>query len=124
MPRNIRGTLMSYIRNYFKVKKKDFGAIQNSKSGGKSSMPGIYTEKEIYGDALSAQKACTSNYNLAANECTHEDVRQTMMKILNQEHEIQQEVFEMMHAQGYYPTPAADAKKVEEAKQQYSQCVK
>ena len=42
-------------------------------------MPGIYTEKEIYGDALAAQKACTSQFNLAANECTHEDVRQTMM---------------------------------------------
>ena len=52
-------------------------------------MPGIYTEKEIYGDALSAQKACTSQFNMAANECTHEDVRQTMMKILNQEHDIQ-----------------------------------
>ena len=46
------------------------------------------------------------------------------MNILNQEHEIQQDVFEMMHAQGYYPTPAAEAKKVEETKQQYRQCVK
>ena len=115
---------MSFIRNYFRVKKKDFGAIQNSKSGGKSSMPGIYTEKEIYGDALSAQKACTSNYNLAANECTHEDVRQTMMKILNQEHEIQKSVFDNMHAAGFYPTPAAEEKKVQDTKQKFSQCAK
>ena len=87
-------------------------------------MPGIYTEKEIYGDALAAQKACTNQFNMAANECTHEDVRQTLMHILNEEHEIQQDVFEMMHAQGYYPTPAAEMKKVEETKQQFSQCVK
>ena len=87
-------------------------------------MPGIYTEKEILGDALSAQKATTALFNTSANECVHEDVRQTLMHILNEEHEIQQDVFEMMHAQGYYPTPAAEMKKVEETKQQYSQCVK
>ena len=84
----------------------------------------IYTEKEILGDALATQKCSTGQYNTAANECVHEDVRQTLMHILNEEHEIQQDVFEMMHAQGYYPTPAADMKKVEETKQQYRQCVK
>ena len=29
-------------------------------------MPGIYTEKEIYGDALAAQKATTGLFNMAA----------------------------------------------------------
>ena len=87
-------------------------------------MPGIYTEKEIYGDALAAQKASTSQFNMAANECTHEDVRQTMMKILKQEPEIQMDVFDCMHAAGYYPTPAAEEKKVAEAKQKFSQCAK
>ena len=84
----------------------------------------VYTEKEILGDALSTQKATTELFNKASNECVHEDVRETILDILEEEHEIQQDVFEMMHAQGYYPTPAADAKKVEEAKQQYCQCVK
>ncbi|MBQ9989735.1 MAG: spore coat protein [Lachnospiraceae bacterium] len=87
-------------------------------------MAGIYTEKEIYGDALAAQKASTGHFNMAANECVHEDVRQTIMKILNQEHEIQKSVFEGMHAAGYYPTPAAEEKKVQDTKQQFSQCVK
>ena len=84
----------------------------------------VYTEKEILGDALSAQKGATALFNTSANECVHENVRQTLMHILNEEHEIQQDVFEMMHTQGYYPTPAAEAKKVEELKQQYKQCVK
>ena len=87
-------------------------------------MSGIYTEKEIYGDALAAQKASTNQFNLAANECTHEDVRQTMMKILNQEHEIQKSVFDGMHAAGFYPTPVAEEKKVQETKQKFSQSVK
>lgn len=87
-------------------------------------MPGIYTEKEILSDALSAQKATTALFNTSANECVHEDVRQTLMDILNEEHEIQKDVFDMMHDKGLYPTPAADEKKVQEAKQQFCQCVK
>jgi spore coat protein CotF len=87
-------------------------------------MQEIYTEKEILGDALSSQKATTALFNTSANECVHEDVRQTLLNILNEEHEIQQDVFNMMHAEGYYPTPAADEKKVQQLKQQYCQCAK
>ena len=87
-------------------------------------MSGIYTEKEIWGDALAAQKSTTSQFNLAANECVHEDLRKTVMKILNQEHEIQHSVFDDMHAAGYYPTPVAEDKKVQEVKQKFSQCAK
>ena len=87
-------------------------------------MPGIYTEKEILGDALSAQKVTTALFNTSANECVHENVRQTLLDILSEEHDIQQDVFNMMHDQGLYPTPAADEKKVQQLKQQYSQCAK
>lgn len=82
-------------------------------------MEQTYTKKEILGDALQTQKAATGQFNMAANECVHEDVRQTMLHILKQEHEIQQDVFELMHAAGFYPTPEADANKVMEAKQQF-----
>ena len=82
-------------------------------------MSGIYTEKEIYGDALSAQKASTNQFNMAANECSHEALRQTMMKILREEHDIQKCIFDDMHSAGYYPTPAAEDKKIEEAKQKF-----
>lgn len=87
-------------------------------------MAGIYTDKEILGDALAAQKAATGQFNMSANECVHEDVRKTMLHILSQEHDIQQDVFNMMHNEGFYPTPAADDQKLSQVKQQYSQCVK
>lgn len=111
---------MSFIQNY----RKDIWKWRKTMRGKGEDMQEIYTEKEILGDALSAQKATTALFNTSANECVHEDVRQTFMHILNEEHEIQQDVFEMMHAKGYYPTPAADTKKVDEAKQQYCQCAK
>ena len=83
-------------------------------------MQSIYTEKEILGDALAAQKAATAEMNTAANECVHEDVRQTLMHILNQEHEIQQDVFEMMHQRGFYETPEAEDATIENEEKENS----
>lgn len=79
-----------------------------------------YQEKEILGDALATQKLCTDNYNTFSNECVHEDLRNTMLDILAEEHSMQQEVFCSMHERGYYPTPDADQSKIDEAKQRYS----
>ena len=58
---------------------------------------------------------------MASTECVHDNVRNTMLKILEQEHSIQNEVFNMMHARGLYETPVADEKKVQEAQQKFSQ---
>ena len=87
-------------------------------------MQQVYTDKEILNDGLCAQKACTGKFNMAATECAHEQVRDTMLNILEQEHSIQYEVFNMMHQRGFYETPAAEDKKVTEAKMKYSQSVK
>ena len=83
-----------------------------------------YTEKEILSDGLSTAKYSTDNYNMFSNECAHENVRATMMRILNDEHEIQNEVFHMMSSKGYYPTPAAEEKKIMETKQRFQNCCK
>ena len=84
----------------------------------------VYTEKEVLGDALSAQKATTELFNKASNECVHENVRESLLDILEEEHEIQQDVFCMMHQKGYNPTPVAEDKKVQQLKMQYKECVK
>lgn len=79
-----------------------------------------YTEKEILADGLSAQKSATSLFNMSANECVHDNVRNTILKILNEEHVIQVDVFDMMHQRGFYETPAAEEKKVQDAKQKFA----
>ena len=83
-------------------------------------MEQIYTDKEVLGDALTAEKTSTNVYNTFSNECVHENVRNTFLKILEQEHEIQDDVFKIMHAKGLYPTPEAEDKNVEQAKQRYA----
>lgn len=83
-------------------------------------MESIYTEKEILGDALATEKNSTNLYNMSVNECVHDNLRNTVMDLLKKEHEIQVDVFNQMHAMGYYPTPAADTKKVQEAKTKFA----
>lgn len=82
----------------------------------------IYSEKEVLADALTAEKTATEHYNIWANECVHSGVRDTILDCLSKEHNIQQDVFNIMHGKGFYPTPAAQTQKVEEAKQKFSQC--
>lgn len=83
-----------------------------------------FTDKEILGDGLSTQKATTEKFNTFAGECVHDSLRDTMMNILEQEHGITTEVFNMMHQRGMYETPPAEEKKIMEAKQKFSQSVK
>lgn len=82
------------------------------------------SEKEILADALESEKQATANYNNFSNECVHNSVRDAILKCLDEEHAIQQSVFDEMHARGYYPTPAADVSKVDQVKQKFAQCVK
>ena len=82
-----------------------------------------YTEKEILSDALEAEKTATDHYNMYANECVHDDLRQTILLCLAEEHDIQKNVFNEMHTRGFYPTPAAEESKVKQVQQKYESCV-
>jgi spore coat protein CotF len=84
-------------------------------------MSEIFSEKDILGDALNTEKNATNLYNMSANECVHDNLRCTMMDLLEKEHEIQVDVFNQMHTMGYYPTPAAESKKMQDIKDKF-QC--
>ena len=76
-------------------------------------------EKEILNDILASQKSATSAYNTFTNECATPAVRDEFMKILTEEHQIQADVFNEMHKRGWYPTPAAEQQKIQQAKQKF-----
>ena len=72
-------------------------------------------------DVLSSQKFVTEGYNTFANECASPAVMSELMNILNEEHQIQHEVFDEMVKRGWYQTESAPQKKIDQCKQQYSQ---
>lgn len=76
-------------------------------------------EKEVFDDVLSSQKFITETYNTFTNECVTPNIRSEFMRILNEEHQIQAEVFDEMQKRGWYPTPAADQQKIQQAKQKF-----
>jgi spore coat protein CotF len=77
----------------------------------------ILTEQEILKDALICQKQMTSSYNTYAGECVSETLRNTMLNVLNEEHQIQAELFNELQSRGWYQPEQADQQKIVEAKQ-------
>ena len=82
-----------------------------------------FKDKDILKDLLGTQKYTTSNYNSALLESATPAVKTCFHSILEEEHELQQKIFNIMHTKGLYPTPSAEEKKVSEAKQTYGQTV-
>lgn len=78
-----------------------------------------FDDKEMINDALYSQKQMTENYNTFANECSAPQIRDVFINILNEEHQIQADVFTEMSKRGWYPTQAADQQQVQQAKQKF-----
>lgn len=79
----------------------------------------LMTEKEILQDCLGSQKLASATYNTFAGECVNEQLRTTMLNILDEEHKLQADIFNSMHANGWYPVEPADQQKVQQARQKY-----
>lgn len=80
----------------------------------------LMTEKEILADCLSSQKQISSSYNTFAGECVNEQLRNTFLNILDDEHRIQADIFCDLNANGWYPIHPADQQQLQEAKQQFN----
>lgn len=78
-----------------------------------------YGEKEMLNDALITEKSITADYNASANECSSSKMRDVLLDLLNEEHDIQADLFDEMHARGYYPTPTAEEQMIQQAKQKF-----
>lgn len=79
----------------------------------------VYSKKEILTDALTAEKSVTGVYNTFANECACPELKQTLLNILGEEHDIQFDVFNSMQTEGFYPTTPAEQQKIDKAKQTF-----
>ena len=78
-----------------------------------------FSDKDMIGDILSCQKMLTGGYNTVANEAANPEIKNVFMDILNDEHTIQHDVFDVMSQRGWYPTEAAPQDKINTVKQKY-----
>ena len=77
-------------------------------------------EKEILQDGLISQKHVTESYNTFAGECVNEQLRSTFLRILDEEHTIQANMFCTLQSHGWYQVDPAQQQMVDQARQKFS----
>ncbi len=77
----------------------------------------VLTDKEILSDSLISEKHMTDSYNSFAGECVNQQLRSTMLSILNDVHTIQADIFSTMQSNGWYQVEAAEQQKIQNARQ-------
>ena len=77
----------------------------------------VLTEKDILKDSLISEKQMTASYNTYAGECVNQQLKTTMMNILNDVHTIQSDIFTTMQQNGWYQVEAAEQQKIQNARQ-------
>lgn len=71
-------------------------------------------------DALISQKFLTEDYNLFAGECADPELRNEFMNILNEEHQLQADIYDEMVKRGWYQTEPAGQQKINQIKTKFS----
>ncbi len=94
--------------------------IQYGNSTNNQQVTSMIGEKEILSDFLISQKLISASYNTYAGECTNQQLRTAFLNILDEEHDIQANIFNDMQSKGWYKTEPADQNKVQQAKQKLS----
>ena len=80
----------------------------------------VENDKEHLTNSLMAQKLITDNYNTFANECANPGLRTEFLKILNEEHQIQFDIFSEMQSRGWYQVKPADQTQINEASSKFT----
>ena len=79
-----------------------------------------FDDREIMNDDVISQKFLTDDYNIFAGECSTPAVYNDFMTILEEEHQIQNEVFQEMSKRGWYQTQPAEQQKINETRTRFA----
>lgn len=80
-----------------------------------------FGDREMLADALLGQKQLTGSYNVCANECASPALMSEVMNILNEEHQIQHELFDEMTKRGWYTAEPASPARLAQCKARFTQ---
>lgn len=78
------------------------------------------TAQDILHDCLSCEKHLTHLYNDGANEATNPQLRQDMLNILMDEHNLEASIYNVMQQRGMYQVQPADTQSIAQAQQKYT----
>lgn len=76
-------------------------------------------DQERITDLMLSEKKMTSNYDSFAAECVNTGLRDEFLRIFNEEHNIQSELFQKAQSKGWYQVEQAPANKIQQAATKY-----
>lgn len=80
----------------------------------------MFSDKDRLQDALSSQKYITDGYNTFTSECVTPQLRGMFMSLLQEEHDIQNEIFTEMQKRGWYQVQPAEQQKIDQTKTKFN----
>ncbi|MCL2081665.1 MAG: spore coat protein [Oscillospiraceae bacterium] len=80
---------------------------------------GTMGDREMVTDLLSTQKFMAASYNTYAGECKCPEMRNSLLDILRQQHQMQSELFTTMESRGWYPVKEAPINEISTVRQKF-----
>ena len=77
-------------------------------------------DQERMTDFLCSEKKMSANYDAFASECVNVPLRDDFLKIFNQGHMTQTELFQMAQSKGWYQVEQAPENKISQTHQKFS----
>lgn len=79
----------------------------------------VMTEKDILADCLRTEILLAQSYNSACIESADKNVFDNLKNILNEEHDIHYEIFNIMNQKGWYPVTQANMQDINSTRNMY-----
>lgn len=77
-------------------------------------------DQERMTDLILMEKKMSANYNEFASECVNPQLRTQFLNLLNQDQDIQAQLFQAAQSRGWYQTQPADGAQINQAYQKFS----
>lgn len=97
---------------------------QMSSSQQTSTVPQVKTpeinDRDRLNEILSTEKYLANGYNMACNEASNESLYRVQLQLLNEIHDAQRNLFNLMQQKGWYKIEAENANKISQKAQQFA----
>jgi len=95
--------------------------IQNPKPQNEPQVKGPeMNDRDRVNDILALEKYLTDSFNVSAREASHAQLHQDIMTVLNETHQCQYELYQLMFRKGYYKLEAEEQTKLDQTYRQFS----
>jgi spore coat protein CotF len=100
---------------------QDAQTIQNPKPPYEPQVKGPeMNDRDRVNDILALEKYLTDSFNVSAREASHPYLHQDIMTILNETHQCQYELYQLMFRKGHYKLEAEQQTKLDQAYRQFA----